>query len=40
MPRASVSPASASRPHRGLDVVELHEVELDVLSRGDVAEAA
>ena len=26
--------------HRGLDVVELHEMELDVLPRGDVAEAA
>ena len=27
-------------PHRGLDVVELHEVELEILARGDVTETA
>ena len=41
LPHASrvVSPASASTPHRRLDVVQLHEVKLDVLPRRDVAEA-
>ena len=42
LPQASrvVMPASAEVAHRGLDVVQLDEVELDVLPRGDVPEAA
>ena len=42
LPQASrvVRPASPSRAHRRLHVVQLHEVELDVLARRDVAEAA
>src|SRR5262249_61880318 len=33
-------PGAAEPVHRVLDVVQLDEVELDVLPRGDVAEAA
>ena len=33
-------PGVGEAPHGGLDVVQLHEMELHVLPRGDVAEAA
>ena len=37
---AGGDPDVRQQPHRRLDVVQLDEVELDVLTRGDVAEAA
>ena len=42
LPHASrvVRPGVGQPPHRRLDVVQLHEMELDVLPRRDVAEAA
>ena len=42
LPQASrvVMPGVGETAHRQLDVVQLEEVQLDVLARGDVAESA